>query len=254
MDTIHMDLKRFKPTISITHYNRPEYSDQCLYYLSKCHNIDKYKIHNSIDLYDEKTSNDIVEVCKKYDLRQTFKVYEERVGLLDNIYYGYKYCFENLYSKFCIHSDDDNIFGRDALYFYEYYLKRFRHTQFVFPGAYTHYPISHDINDIDKVELRPLHISEPAIGMTLDNFNKIKKMRGFRGPANLSPGTLLMNKFREDNITEFYTLAPLVSRANNIGREGGTFVLSAEHFDELGQHLPVWVESFDQKPVRNFIL
>lgn len=253
MDIIPMGLKRIKPTISITHYNRPDYSEQCLYYLSKCYNIEEYIVHNTIDFYSTEMSEKIVAACQKHTgVNQLFTVHKKRVGLLKNIYYGYKYCFKILQSKFCIHSDDDNIFGRDALYFYEYYLKNYRDTPFIFPSAYTHYPLSHDINEIDETQLRIQHISEPTIALTKDNFLKLEKMNALLSDDNISPGMLMIGKFAENGITEYYTLAAKISRANNIGREGGTFVLSPEHFDKLGQNLPVWIESFDHKPVRNF--
>lgn len=239
-------------SISITHYKRPEYSDKCMYYLSRCLDIENYVVHHSIDYYNDDISNCIVEICKKYtNIKSYFTKHETNLGVCQNVFFGYKYCFEKFNSTFCIHTDDDNIYAKDALLFYNFCAKKYRDSVMFF-SAYSPIDRVHiaknPIDDIDKIYVRgPL--LEPTLGITDTTFNLLKSLNAFVESKEASHGNSILYTFEINNIKNFYCAMPYISRANNIGREGGTFVKTPEQFDKLGQHLPIWSELFKYNPI-----
>lgn len=229
-------------TISISLYNRPEYTHTLLRHLEKCFGFDEYTILISIDPGDEQVSYLAQEFAK---INKNVLVYQNntRLGCNQNIFVAISRAFS--ISNYNIHFEDDTIPGRDCLKYFEWADKNYRNN----PEIFT---ISAYVNSNNKTE----HYQELSDNISqintrqwftpwgwatwADRFEEMKSQWDFMGTNGSWDCTI--NNIMRKNRKEVY---PSVSRTQNIGAKMGTHVPSEEwhaehHYNEY------WIESLDR--------
>lgn len=219
--------------ITTTQYNRPEYTKQMLYYLSKCKNIENYTIVASV----EPGNNYILSLLNNIDFCDKIIVINDKkltcnLNTLKALYLGFQY------SDNVLHVEDDVILGYDALEMYE---------QMLNIDGYFSYSLYSKINSNDY---------------TKDKYSLIMKRDGFVPwgfglPKKSFLKTLEWNCYCPETshynswdcridencrALKYKHLFTFLSRGNNIGAENGVHVPSKEWHKE-NQYLDFWVEN-----------
>ena len=97
-------------TITISLYNRPEYTKILFDSLSMCHGIDDYAIF----IFCEPTNQEVIDLAKGFRTNQTVTHVNPHVfGCNANIFQCVDFGFSQ--SEYNIHFEDDTIPGKDCL-------------------------------------------------------------------------------------------------------------------------------------------
>lgn len=116
--------------ITISAYDRVEYLDLTLAYLSRCHGIEDYSLFCYID--PSPRINEVFELCGRYvnTLNLGYAVNSERLDCNRNIFKCLDYGFKH--SDYVIHIEDDIILARDALLYLEHCNKTYKDDRSIF--------------------------------------------------------------------------------------------------------------------------
>lgn len=194
-------------TITLTVSNRPQYLKQFLYNLSKCEEIDKYKLIIGIEPLCKLSK----QMCEDISFIDTELIYNKTVlGVKQNPYNLLCNVFE--YSNFNIYLEEDTLVSNDVLLMSDYYYNN---------RLYEKYPIlclsnfeSLDyINNVDEFEEMSTKKFTPFSWATVKN-NWIE---------NMSKWWNIENVGWDFNITSnlnYNLLLPVCSRCNHIGEYG----------------------------------
>ncbi len=114
--------------ITMTVYNRPDYTRRCLEALAKCEGIKQYQVFIHVD----PGCDEVSEICAGWvnggDLLMSFN--EKRVGCNMNILSAMAHGFEH--SDTVIHIEDDILLAPDALKWFEWALDKYKDDKSVF--------------------------------------------------------------------------------------------------------------------------
>lgn len=223
-------------TITVSLYNRLEYTKRLFEHLDRCSLIDEYNIFICCEPNDLR----VIDLAKSFRPRQTtVMVNAVRLGCNTNIFKAIATGFERC--DYNIHFEDDTIPSRDCLRFFEWANSKYRHDSSVFT-------VCGYVNSNNRTEhYRPMSIDPENIcrrkwftpwgwATWRDRFVEMKKAWDFSGKYGSWDCTI--NSIRMDR----YEIFPAIARVQNIGAENATHVPSAEwhkthHFNEY------WMES-----------
>jgi hypothetical protein len=224
-------------TLTISLYNRLEYTNKLLQHLDQCYGIEDY----DITICCEPGFDSVISLAKSFRPDQTnVIVNSRRYGCNTNIYQCLSIGF--LKNDYHIHFEDDTIPGKDCLKYFEWAKEEYRNNPFIFTiSGYVnsnnhtehYYEKNNNINDIYTRQW----FTPWGWATWKDRFKDMKEVwdfTGSRGSWDVSVNSLARkNRFE---------IAPTVSRIQNIGAEMGTHVYSPEwhknnHFNEY------WIET-----------
>lgn len=225
-------------TITISLYNRPEYTRELFQRLDNCRGIEEYKIFISCEPND----STVINLAENFRPKQTtVTVNPIRLGCNSNVFKAIATGFDH--SDYNIHFEDDTIPSRDCLEYFEWAKYEYVNDKSVFTvcgyvnsnNKTEHY----NPKSIDVEEIRRRHWFTPWGWSTWqDRWGEMKREWDFIGKYgswDCTINRLLLEKNR-------YEIYPAVARIQNIGAEKATHVPSPEwhknhHFNEY------WMES-----------
>jgi len=227
-------------TLTISLYNRLQYTERLFQYLDECYGIQDYEIN----ICCEPGHKPIEDLARNFRPSQTHvTVNPRRYGCNTNIFQ----CLAIGFSKndYHIHFEDDTIPGKDCLKYFEWARERYKDDKTIFT-------ISGYVNSDNKTE----HYYPPSDDISLverrswftpwgwatwkDRFKDMENVWDFAGARGSWDATV--NHVARNGRGEIF---PAVSRVQNIGADLGTHVPSAEwhknnHFNNY------WIESINK--------
>ena len=220
-------------TLTISLYNRLQYTERLFQYLDECYGIQDYEIN----ICCEPGHKPIEDLARNFRPSQTHvTVNPRRYGCNTNIFQ----CLAIGFSKndYHIHFEDDTIPGKDCLQYFEWAREKYKNDKTVFT-------ISAYVNSDNKTE----HYYPPSENILLvekrnwftpwgwatwkDRFEDMAKVWDFAGVKG-SWDTAINHIARNDRNEVF----PAVARTQNIGADLGTHVPNAEW--HKNNHLNQW--------------
>jgi hypothetical protein len=233
-------------TLSISLYNRPQYTSILLDSLDKCYDIDNYKVF----IYCEPTNQDVINLAKKFRSEQTkLTINSTKLGCNKNIYQAIDNGF--LDNDFHIHLEDDTIPAKDFLIYCEWCRNHYYDNSDIFS-------VSGYVNSNNKIEQFVEKNTDYQLISTRQWFTPW-------GWATWKNRWMLIKElilpYLDQNMSWDYVLHniikhkkecfPMVSRIQNIGAENGTYCPGFEwHKDN--QYNEYWIET-DQQYQTSFI-
>lgn len=235
-------------SISISLFNRLEYTKILFDNLAKCEGIDKYKIIISCEPVDY-----IINIAELFLPDQTI-IYKNRnrLGCQANIFMSIERGFD-LGGNFHIHLEDDTIPGKDFLKYCEWADREFKDDKTIFSvSGYvnSNNRMEHcwDIktNDTGLVGKRK-HFTPWGWAIWRDRWQTIKKQWDFgyiKGGWDIN----MANNLRQDR----YEIYPKISRIQNIGAVGGLHVPN-EEWHKKNHYNEYWIESIQKYPNQYYL-
>lgn len=226
-------------TLTISLYNREEYTKRLLDSLNECYGLDDY----NITICCEPGFKAIEEMAKGFRPNQTeVIVNSRRYGCNTNIYQ----CLAIGFSKndYHIHFEDDTIPGKDCLKYFEWAKEQYRNNSRVFTiSGYVnsnnktehYYPINKKINTVFYRQW----FTPWGWATWKDRFSEMKSAWDFQG-VNGSWDATINHEVRRDR----YEIVPTVSRIQNIGADMGTHVPNKE-WHEIHHYNDYWIEKLN---------
>jgi hypothetical protein len=234
--------RRILKSISISLYNRLEYTKILFDSLDKCFGIDEYKIIICIEPED----NTVIDLAQNFRKDQT-EVYvnESKYGCQSNIFQCISRGF-NLNPTFHIHLEDDTIPGKDCLKYFEWANKKYKEDQDIFNiSAYvnSNNPMENCSNlptdSILAVSRRP-HFTPWGWATWIDRWNSIKKDWDF-GYQYGGWDVNMAKRLRKNR----YEIYPDISRIQNIGAKNGVHV-DNESWHYNNHYNEYWIEKVNK--------
>lgn len=208
-------------SISISLYNRPEYTKILFDNLDQCFGIGDYKIIICIEPVDQ----DVIQLAKSFRPDQTeININENIYGCQTNIFQCIAKGF-SLNPTFHIHLEDDTIPGKDCLKYFEWANQKYNNDKSVFSiSGYvnSNNPMENCCNSItDDIELtgRRKHFTPWGWATWIDRWKELKSDWDF-GYTHNGWDVNMAKRLRKDRC-EIY---PEVSRIQNIGGKNGVHV------------------------------
>uniref|UniRef100_A0A6M3IG60 Putative glycosyltransferase n=1 Tax=viral metagenome TaxID=1070528 RepID=A0A6M3IG60_9ZZZZ len=237
---IEMKKSEKKYVMTMCAYNRPDYTKQVLDHLQGCVGIEKYLFIPCV----EPGNQEVVDLFKKISFVECKPIFhEKKLGVNENTWYALKSGFE--LCDFVIHLEDDTVPGRDFLLYMEWARKKYRRDTEVF-----------SVCGYNKIDNKPKE---------KDNFRVFKNnwftpwgwgtwIGRWQGMIELywhdnveTSWDIFMNNYLRRKKNE---IRPILSRIQNIGEKGGTFV--TPEFHKENQYNPIWVESVELQKEEEF--
>jgi hypothetical protein len=224
-------------TISISLYDRPDYTEIVLNHLNLCHDIENY----DIIICCEPKNEQVINLAKNFRQNQTNVIINSNIyGCNKNIYQCLELGFEH--NDFHIHIEDDTVPGKDFLLYCQY-LRSLKNDSNIFSiSGYTnsnnrieqYFP---QTNAADLFSSRNW-FTPWGWATWQDRWLEIKESIKDIIDTKTVSWDLYVNQIRQDRLEIF----PLVSRIQNIGAINGTFCPSPEWHKE-NQYNEYWIES-----------
>lgn len=219
-------------TLSISLYNRPNYTKIVLDSLNKCFGIDEY----SIFIHCEPSNNEVIELAKRFRPDQTKLIINSvKYGCNKNIYHCLKNGFDT--NNYHIHFEDDTVPGKDCLRYFEWAGNEYEKDNNIFSvTSYSKFKNKEEL-DTSKV-LRNKWFTPWGWATWVDRWREIDEFL-YSNLNGIDSWDLIIDKsLRKDR----YEIYPLIARTQNIGAELGTYCPNAEwHKDN--QYNEFWIES-----------
>ena len=226
-------------TLSISLYNRPEYTKVLLDHLDQCFGIEYYDITICCD----PGSKAVEKLAKNFRPNQTnVIVNDRRFGCNTNIYQSLAIGFSK--SDYHIHLEDDTIPGKDCLKYFEWANGKYKEDKNIFTvSGYVnsdnkmecYYEKNSNVNNVS----RRCWFTPWGWATWKDRFDEMESVWDFQGKNGSWDVTI--NETRKGR----WELIPTVARTKNIGAEMGTHVPNAEW--HKSHHLNEWwIESIQE--------
>lgn len=223
-----------KKIITMTHFNRPLYTDMCLNALERCDGVAEYELIAYVEPSDTKVGQILESYKARGNLRLDIVYNKERRYNSLNIMTAMKHGF--LLSDYVIHVEDDIILAKDALSFFEWG-KDQRTDKIVNVCGYTRRASDKDCKvweNYHKAVTRRWFVPW-GWATWKDMFEKMCEMKLW----NDDPGF----DVNINHKMQGYEIFPWISRTQNVGGLSGFHVESARwHYEN--HFTPVWIESF----------
>ena len=225
-------------TISISLYNRPEYTTILLEHLNKCFGIEDY----DITICCEPGTKSVENLAREFRPNQTnVIVNNKKLGCNANIYQCLAIGFSK--SDYHIHFEDDIIPGKDCLKYFEWANNEYKNDESVFTvSAYVNsncnkrsphfFPINNNINLVSKRNW----FTPWGWATWKDRFKEIQEAWEKNGGWDKSVNHIARKKRKE--------IFPHIARCQNIGAKLGMHVPNPEWHKE-NQLNSYWIESLD---------
>lgn len=228
-------------TLTISLYNRPEYTARLFEALNNCFGIEDYEIY----IFCEPDNIDVLRLAADFRTSQTHVfVNPSRFGCNTNIFQCLKYGFKK--SDYHIHFEDDTIPGKDCLKYFEW-AKRYKDDKSIFTvsgyvnsnnGTEHFIPKNDNISSVSKRNW----FTPWGWATWIDRWNEMKyewDLSGAMGSWDAKLNHVLRQGRNE--------LIPTVSRIQNIGGELGTHVPNAQ-WHRLHHYNEYWIETLNKYP------
>lgn len=225
-------------TLSITLYNRPEYTQTLLQYLNTCYGLEDYGIF----IYCEPNNEKVIEQARNFRPNQTvLQINNYKYGCNKNIFHAIDNAF--IESDFHIHLEDDTIPAKDFLYYCEWCNLEYADSDDIFS-------VSGYVNSNNRIEqyiaqnTRYNHVGirnwfTPWGWATWKN--RWLSVREYIIPF-LQTSTASWDYILHNLIRDKKECFPMVSRIQNIGAENGSYCPSAE-WHSINQYNEYWIET-----------
>jgi hypothetical protein len=225
-------------TLSVSLFNRVDYTRTVLNSLNNCFDIDNYKIF----ICCEPGNEEVISLAQNFRPTQTTVIVNPtRLGCNKNIYQCWNIGFEN--NDFHIHIEDDTVPAKDFLLYCEYCRHAYKNNHEVFS-------ISGYVNSNNTIEqFVPQNNYYSLISKRnwftpwgwatwSDRWLDIKI--GFEQISNSTTVSwdVLVHKILKHRVEIF----PMVSRIQNIGAENGSFCPGSE-WHQKNQYNEYWIEN-----------
>lgn len=234
-------------TLSISLYNREEYTIRTLSKLDECLDIDNYKIF----IFCEPSNTNVIKIAQYFRPHQTIvKINPQRLGCNRNIYQSLTIGF--YFNDFHIHIEDDTVPAKDFLLYCEYCRYKFRNDPSIYSicGYNRHHKTLQTNNSLDmngSIE-KDNWFTPWGWATWIDRWeNRIKKSME-ASLSHPSSWDVFVHKEQQKD----YQIVPTIGRIQNIGAENGTYCPGPEWHKE-NQYNEFWIESNQQYRV-NFSL
>lgn len=226
-------------SISISLYNRPDYTKILFDHLNNCFGIEDYKIIICV----EPENNEVIELSKLFRPNDTYLyINDSKYGCQTNIFQCVSIGF-NLNPTFHIHLEDDTIPGKDCLKYFEWASEKYKDDDSIFNiSGYVNSdnPMENCCNlrtDDIMATSRRQHFTPWGWGTWIDRWQTIKKDWDF-GYVHGGWDVNMAKRLRGDR----YEIYPEISRIQNIGAKNGFHVNNEEwHFNN--HYNNYWIES-----------
>lgn len=215
-------------TISISLYNRPEYTKKMFESLKKCSGINEYIIFVSID----PGSEEVVNIAKNFS-PDVLIVNKNRLGCNTNIFQSLSLAF-TAGSKYNIHVEDDVLLSPDCIQYFNW-CQQYENDNSIFSiSAYNRTTKESPPHLISRIQ------SFRCWGWaTWSSRWKEMKPRWDHDNRYLGWDNNINNRIRNSR----YEIYPLLSRSQNIGALNGVHVRSAA-WHAQNHHTPIWNTSY----------
>lgn len=231
-------------TITMTLFNRPQYTKRVIDALSQCEGINKYHIL----IFIEPGNSEVFSLANniKFTSREIV-LNKRRLGCDTNIYTAIDAGFKR--SDYNIHIEDDICPGRDMLKYFEFCDYRYRYDAKVLTVCAYHKERNKAESEeyyYDKVFRNPW-FTPWGWATWKDRWEEIKKQWNFQNAWDIHLHTVV----RKDR----FEIRPYLARSQNIGEQMGTHVgvhISTDIF-RRDHYNDFWVNSTDCKIIDNFI-
>jgi len=264
-----------KKIITVKLWNRAEYIKRVVIALEQLNKIKEYKVIFSVDKSNEKELSKIKNILEKSELDKDIYYHEKNLGCAGNTRFCLDKGFENEFTDYVIHLEDDTIPAKDYLEFMEWGYEQSKNDPSIFAVCpfvrkdYNKVPLNE--MDINKCFKKSWFETGGGFGITRFAWNKIKEMGNIYGvimPGNTKlrgeqwKKTCTINDkgtygwpmnmyFKEERLCIY----PEVSRVQNIGEIGGKFNPSAQwHRDHVLDKKWIMNESFNNKNNINYYI
>jgi len=233
---------RREKVITSVHYNRAPYTKMSLEYLAKCDGIEDYLLQIFMEPVSEgvASNDDVLLAIHDFDACEVELFINPRVyGCTNNTLQALKRGFE--LADFVIHLEDDILFSKDALKFFEFCNKRYKdESEVLTVGAYNQSQTDESLSEITRIE----YFVPWGWATWKDRYEAWMKSLVLNTHSwdvcfSRSPPQTLCN------------ILPVFSRAQNIGAHGGTHVPNPE-WHAANQAVKCWAGEFPDLSVRNF--
>jgi hypothetical protein len=229
-------------TLTISLYNREEYTQRLLDHLNDCYGIEDY----DISICCEPGFKSIEKLAKKFRPDQTQVIVNNtRYGCNTNIYQCLAIGFSK--SDYHIHFEDDTIPGKDCLKYFEWAKEEYRNNSDIFTiSGYVnsnnqtehYYPMNEDIDCV----LKRKWFTPWGWATWKDRFKEMEAVWDFQGRNGSWDATI--NHIARKERCE---ICPTISRIQNIGANMGTHVPNSEWHSK--NHLNLyWIETLNKYP------
>ena len=229
-------------TISISLYNRPQYTEKMFDALKQCQHIKDYYIFISIDTSEAETQNelDVIKLAQKSNLsNKKIIIQKKRLDCATNVYTAIKMAF-NAGSEYNIHIEDDIIVCKDTLLYFEWANKQYFKDKKVFCiTSYNKRGTQPSLTEFNKV-LRSAGFNSWGWAIWIDRWKQIENNWDFCY-KDMGWDYHLLHHMQNKNLVK---IAPLVSRVQNIGAENGRHVPSRE-WHAKNHYNKIWVGNYD---------
>lgn len=226
-------------TLTISLYNREEYTKELLNKLNQCNGVEEY----DITICCEPGFKEIEKLAKNFRTNQTqVIVNNRRYGCNTNIYQCLAIGFSK--SDYHIHFEDDTIPGKDCLKYFEWAKDKYKDNTNIFTiSGYVnsdnntehYYPMNKNIKNV----FHRKWFTPWGWATWKDRFDEMEKSWDFQG-VNGSWDTTINHTVRKDR----YEIVPTVSRIQNIGGDMGTHVPNKE-WHKLHHYNDFWIEKLN---------
>lgn len=220
--------------ICMTSYNRPQYFRRVLEALSRCTGVENYVLVACIEPGNEE-NRALVEAVDFAECRPIFN--RRKLGCTANTHQAFSKGFQ--LADFVILVEDDVLLARDAITYLEFCRRRYIDDQNVLSVAAYNRSKSCDPESYHEI-CRRQHFTPWAIGFWRERWQLIAP--GWLRERRVSWDVRLTHEFCQKR--GLYAIYPQLSRAQNIGAEGGTYCPGAE-WHRQNQHVPLWTEDID---------
>jgi hypothetical protein len=225
--------------MTMTLFNRPQYTRRVIDYLSKCKGIEKYYLLVFID----PGNKEVIDLANSIEfMSKEITINKRRLGCDTNIYNVINSGFQK--SDYNIHIEDDICPGRDMLKYFEFCDYRYRYDATVLTVCAYHKARCEEEHEgyyYDKIFRNPW-FTPWGWATWKDRWEEIKKQWNFNNAWDIQ----INNVIRKDR----FEIRPHLARAQNIGELAGTHVspdvFRRDHYNEF------WVNSVDCE-TENFI-
>jgi len=222
-------------TITMTLYNRPQYTKRVIDHLSKCKGIEKYHLL----IFIEPGNQEVVELANAIRfVPKEITINKRRLGCDTNIHNAIDCGFKK--SDFNIHVEDDICPGKDMLKYFEFCDYRYRYDHKILTICAYHRSNCEE-HYYDKVFRNPW-FTPWGWATWKDRWEEIKRQWNFNNAWDIQ----INNVIRGDR----FEIRPHLARSQNIGEMAGEHVtpdvFRRDHYNEF------WVDSVNYE-TENFI-
>ena len=238
--------KRDLKTLTVTLYNRPDYTKTTLDHLAQCDDIENYHIW----IFCEPGNNDVIKLAQNFRPNNNthLVVNPNKLGCSSNIFQSLDFGFA--INDYHIHIEDDIVPGKDCLRYFEWARHKFQNDNSIYTvSAYMKRDVElteSQLSQKENVVIKRKWFSPWGWATWRNRWDEIRHSVLCEVDQKYSWDTTVHRL-----IGDRYELCPVVSRVQNIGACNGTYCPGPEWHKE-NQFNSTWVET-DKKYASEFL-